>query len=141
MFVNEELKAYHKLWEFLDTFVFLDARPANAYKWREEQEAALRAQGRGAMTREEVRGFVDAYFPAYELYLRGLRDGDRIQTLMKPGGCGARAEEEGDRRGTLLRVLIDGRREVVGEEWNNWSGPTNATGEWDGDGKGVDREE
>lgn len=40
----------------------------NVYKWRLEQEHALRSSTGEGMTDEEVEKFVDRYFPSYQLY-------------------------------------------------------------------------
>ena len=45
------------------------------YKWRQEQEAALREERGTGMSDEQVVEFVDGYFPAYELYSEGVRSG------------------------------------------------------------------
>jgi D-glycerate 3-kinase len=45
------------------------------YEWREQQEAALRHEKGVGMSPEEVKRFVDGYFPAYELFVEGVREG------------------------------------------------------------------
>lgn len=45
------------------------------YDWRAEQEAQLREETGSGMTVEQVVKFVDAYYPAYELYEDGVRQG------------------------------------------------------------------
>lgn len=40
----------------------------NVYQWRLEQEHALRESTGEGMTDEEVKSFVDRYFPSYQLY-------------------------------------------------------------------------
>ncbi|TVY50392.1 D-glycerate 3-kinase-like protein, partial [Lachnellula cervina] len=75
-YVNERLKEYDVLTDEFDAFIHIDARDTQwVYGWREEQEAVLRAKGEGGMSREEVVRFVDGYFPAYELYVEGVRSG------------------------------------------------------------------
>lgn len=74
--MNEKLKEYDVLTDEFDAFIHVDAQETEwVYGWREEQEEALRAQGKGGMGREEVVRFVDGYFPAYELYVEGVREG------------------------------------------------------------------
>jgi D-glycerate 3-kinase len=75
-FVNERLKEYDVLTNEFDAFIHIDAAETEwVYEWREEQEAVLRAEGKGGMSKEEVVRFVDGYFPAYELYVEGVRGG------------------------------------------------------------------
>ncbi len=77
-FINEELKKYEVLWDYLDCLIHIDAEDLKyVYEWRLEAEFKLREE-RGvenAMTDEQVGSFVDGYFPAYELYTEGLREG------------------------------------------------------------------
>ena len=45
------------------------------YTWRLEQEHNLwKSKGKG-MSDDDVKTFVDGYYPAYELYTEGLRRG------------------------------------------------------------------
>jgi D-glycerate 3-kinase len=75
-FVNDKLKEYDVLTDEFDAFIHIDAEETRwVYEWREEQEAVLRAKGEGGMSKEEVVRFVDGYFPAYELYVEGVRSG------------------------------------------------------------------
>lgn len=75
-FVNEELRGYEVINEVFDAFIHIDAQDTEwVYEWRLEQEEALRREGKGAMSVEQVRRFVDGYFPAYELYTDALREG------------------------------------------------------------------
>lgn len=74
--INNALKAYDKLTSQLDAFIHIDAAdPLYVYKWRLEQEAGLRASRGSGMTDEQVKEFVDGYYPAYELYTETLREG------------------------------------------------------------------
>ena len=75
--VNSALAAYGPaLTDRLDAFVHVDAADtAWVYGWRREQEAALRRDAGAGMTDEQVVRFVDAYYPAYELYSDGVRRG------------------------------------------------------------------
>lgn len=85
LLVNERLQTYDRaLTDRLDALIHLDAEHTPyVYDWRREQEAELRyARGTG-MTDEQVEKFVDAYYPAYELFADGVRRG--IFPQDKPG--------------------------------------------------------
>ena len=74
--INNALKTYDYITSQLDAFIHIDAHdPLYVYKWRLEQEAGLRASRGSGMTDEQVRHFVDGYYPAYELYTETLREG------------------------------------------------------------------
>ncbi|PHH59208.1 hypothetical protein CDD81_3563 [Ophiocordyceps australis] len=79
LLVNHKLEAYDFLTKLLDLFVHIDTSDlSNVYAWRQQQEDSLREQSGDAhagMTREQVVCFVNAYYPAYELYTNGLRAG------------------------------------------------------------------
>lgn len=78
LFVNERLREYDVVTDVLDAFIHIDAaETAFVYAWRQEQEEALRrARGaENAMTDAQVVGFVDGYYPAYELFTENLRKG------------------------------------------------------------------
>jgi D-glycerate 3-kinase len=99
-YVNEKLRSYSSLWSKFGCLVWLNARDIKyVYAWREQQEQAMRtAKGRG-MSAEQVKGFVDGYMPAYEMYLAGLMRGEVFST------------GEGKE---LLRIDYGEMREVVG---------------------------
>ncbi|KIW81172.1 hypothetical protein Z517_04196 [Fonsecaea pedrosoi CBS 271.37] len=74
--INEALHKYDEITTQLDAFIHIDALdPQYVYKWRLEQEAGLRATRGSGMTDEQVKHFVDGYYPAYELYTDTLRQG------------------------------------------------------------------
>ncbi|PHH74753.1 hypothetical protein CDD82_4793 [Ophiocordyceps australis] len=79
LLINDKLHAYDFLINLFDAFIHIDTNDvANVYSWRQQQEESLRAQTgnpHAGMTREQVVCFVDAYYPAYELYTHGLRAG------------------------------------------------------------------
>lgn len=76
LFVNEKLRGYEVLNEQFDAMIYIDAQETKwVYDWREEQEAVLRREKGTGMSIEQVRVFVDGYYPAYELYTETLRDG------------------------------------------------------------------
>ncbi|EON98905.1 putative d-glycerate 3-kinase protein [Phaeoacremonium minimum UCRPA7] len=75
-FVNEQLKGYDVVTDLLDAFIYLDAEETEyVYDWRLQQEAMLRREKGTGMTDEQVIKFVDAYYPAYELFSEGVRKG------------------------------------------------------------------
>ncbi|KAH6607704.1 hypothetical protein Trco_004017 [Trichoderma cornu-damae] len=77
--VNDKLAEYDEVTDMFGAFLHIDSENVEyVYGWRLEQEEHLRlARGDpdAGMTREQVVKFVDAYYPAYELYLDGLRSG------------------------------------------------------------------
>lgn len=103
--INENLRRYNDTFlgpANFDYLVHLDTdNLANVYSWRMQAEQALRrSRGRG-MADEEVISFVQAYMPAYELYLGGLQRQAFIP------------DKEGDAKGNQLRVLLDQDRNVI----------------------------
>ncbi|KAI9640712.1 hypothetical protein NHQ30_011021 [Ciborinia camelliae] len=102
LFVNEKLKAYDVMTDTFDIFIHLDAQdPQYVYEWRQEQERALRREKGTGMTDEQVKLFVDGYYPAYELFLDGVRRG-----IFR-----ARAPEE-EWKGKQLRLVVGKDRRV-----------------------------
>jgi D-glycerate 3-kinase len=96
-FVNAALGGYDVLTDALDAFIHVDAADtACVYEWRRQQEATLWRETGSGMTDAQVTRFVDAYYPAYELYLDGVRGG------IFP-----------DRTGCQLRLVVDEHRTVV----------------------------
>jgi D-glycerate 3-kinase len=76
LFVNEKLRGYDIMTDAFDAFIHIDAEETGfVYEWRLEQEAALRKEKGSGMSNEMVREFVDGYFPAYELFTEGVREG------------------------------------------------------------------
>ncbi|PVH86041.1 D-glycerate 3-kinase [Cadophora sp. DSE1049] len=76
LFVNERLREYEVVNETFDAFIHVDAEETEyVYKWRQEQEEALRRERGSGMSEEQVVRFVDGYYPAYELYTDALRVG------------------------------------------------------------------
>ena len=73
--VSNQLLAgpYRRIHEMMDAWMVVEVEsPRQSFEWREEAEAAMRAEGKPAMTKEEVADFVSRYMPAYEHYLPGL---------------------------------------------------------------------
>lgn len=74
--INNALRAYDALTTQFDAFIHIDAlNPLYVYRWRLQQEEGLRASRGSGMTDEQVKEFVDGYYPAYELYTETLREG------------------------------------------------------------------
>ncbi|KAI4869558.1 P-loop containing nucleoside triphosphate hydrolase protein [Hypoxylon rubiginosum] len=75
-FVNDRLRDYDAITDMFDAFIHIDAQDTEwVYDWRLEQEAMLRRQRGTGMTDEQVVKFVDAYYPAYELFSDKMRNG------------------------------------------------------------------
>lgn len=75
-FINSKLRGYDVMTDTFDAFVHIDAEKTEyVYNWRLQQESELREKSGRGMTDEEVVTFVDGYYPAYELYTDGLRNG------------------------------------------------------------------
>lgn len=53
----------------------------DVYKWRLEQEQALRKTTGEGMTDEEVKKFIDRYFPCYQLYYEDLVSGEDLGSI------------------------------------------------------------
>ncbi|KAL2024618.1 hypothetical protein VTK56DRAFT_7661 [Thermocarpiscus australiensis] len=98
LFVNDRLRDYDAaLTGALDALIHVDAEDtAYVYGWRREQEAQLRRERGAGMTDEQVVRFVDAYYPAYELFTEGMRRG-----IFLP-----------DRPGCQLRLVVGRDRSV-----------------------------
>ncbi|KAI0014459.1 P-loop containing nucleoside triphosphate hydrolase protein [Xylariaceae sp. FL0662B] len=86
-FINERLREYDAITNLFDAFIHIDAEDTQwVYDWRLEQEVWLRRERGTGMTDEQVIKFVDAYYPAYELFTDRLRSGlfpDRINCQLR----------------------------------------------------------
>ena len=100
----------------------MDAADAQyAYRWRQEQEAELRAargaNGGGMTDDEQVRRFVDGYYPAYELFADALREGVFGGKEEEEEGGDDGGDDDGDKKkspgGRQLRLLVGEDRRVV----------------------------
>jgi D-glycerate 3-kinase len=101
LFINEKLRGYDVMTDTFDAFIHIDAQETDfVYKWRLEQEAALRRDKGTGMSDEQVVRFVDGYYPAYELFTDGVRSG-----VLK----GSRKDVEG----AQLRLVVGRDRKVV----------------------------
>jgi D-glycerate 3-kinase len=95
LFVNEHLRSYDYVTDLFDAFIHVDAENTEwVYGWRLEQEFWLREEKGSGMTDEQVTKFVDAYYPAYELFLDKLRSG----VFSKRPGCQLRLVVGQDRK-------------------------------------------
>lgn len=103
--INTALQEYDEITSQFDGLIHIDAEdPLYVYGWRKEQEHNLiKAKGSG-MTDEQVKNFVDGYYPSYELYVDGLREGV-FKTLKKDGSVE-------DWKGRQLRLVVGKDRKV-----------------------------
>lgn len=103
--VNDNLRRYNETFmgpEMFDYFVHLDTEHLhNVYRWRIQQEEALRAAKGTGQTDEQVIAFVQVYMPAYEIYL------DRLHQEAFP------AAKRGIQNRRQLRVCLDENRGIV----------------------------
>lgn len=103
--VNDNLRRYNETFmgpEMFDYFVHLDTEHLhNVYRWRIQQEEALRAAKGTGQTDEQVIAFVQVYMPAYEIYL------DRLRREAFP------AAKHGIEEKRQLRVCLDENRGIV----------------------------
>ncbi|KAK5957173.1 hypothetical protein OHC33_001543 [Knufia fluminis] len=107
--INEALKEYDEITSQYDGLIHIDAEdPLYVYEWRLEQEHNLKKAKGSGMSDEEVKNFVDGYYPSYELYVDGLRMGV-FRTLMQD-----KLEGEGDTdwEGRQLRLVVGRDRKV-----------------------------
>lgn len=103
--INDALRGYDEITSQFDGLVHIDAEdPLYVYEWRLEQEHNLIKHKGSGMTDEQVRTFVDGYFPSYELYVEGLRGG-----VFRPLKGEDRA---GDWEGRQLRLAVGRDRKV-----------------------------
>lgn len=97
LFINDRLKEYDVVTDMFDAFIHIDAEDTEfVYDWRLQQEQQLRRERGTGMTDEQVVKFVDAYYPAYELFC------DRVRSGIFP-----------DRQGSQLRLIVGKDRMVV----------------------------
>jgi len=71
--VNENLRTYDRWHGLVDAWMVVEiADPQCVFKWRQQQEEAMKRAGKPGMSEEQVRDFVDRFMPAYRLYLPPL---------------------------------------------------------------------
>ena len=74
--VNAALKQYDEITKQLDALIHIDTADLKlVYRWRLEQEQALRKCRGTGMTDEQLITFIDGYYPSYELYTEDMRAG------------------------------------------------------------------
>ncbi|KAK2614335.1 hypothetical protein N8I77_001172 [Diaporthe amygdali] len=96
-FVNDQLKGYDIVTDLFDAFIHIDAENTEyVYDWRLQQEQQLRQEKGSGMTDEQVVKFVDAYYPAYELFSDAVRKGIFV-----------------DRKGCQLQLTVGKDRSVI----------------------------
>ncbi|KAF3767398.1 P-loop containing nucleoside triphosphate hydrolase protein [Cryphonectria parasitica EP155] len=96
-FVNDQLRGYDIITDLFDAFIHIDAEDTEfVYDWRLQQEQQMRMERGTGMTDEQVVKFVDAYYPAYELFSDGVRDGIFL-----------------NRKGHQLRLIVGKDRMVI----------------------------
>lgn len=101
-FINSALSLYEPIWNTFDAFVHINAQNLEwVYDWRIEQERQLRREKGeiNGMTDDQVVKFVDGYYPAYELYEEGVREG-----VFKG---------DQNKKGCQLRMVVGRDRKVV----------------------------
>lgn len=108
LLINENLRRYCDIfmgpWRY-DSFLHLGMDDLNCtYTWRQEQESALRKQGRESMSDEETVRFVQGYMPSYELYLDYLSN----HSVFEHDHDGVYKKH--------IRVVLDSKREVLSVE-------------------------
>lgn len=75
-FINQQLQGYDDITDRFDAFIHIDAEDTEyVYEWRLQQEHQMICERGMGMTDEQVVKFVDAYYPAYELFSDGVRSG------------------------------------------------------------------
>lgn len=100
--INKALSEYDGITSQFDGLIHIDAEdPLYVYAWREEQEHNLIKSKGSGMTDEEVKNFVDGYYPSYELYVDSLREG--VFRGLK---------EDTDRKGRQLRLVVGQDRKI-----------------------------
>ncbi|CCD24542.1 putative ATP-dependent kinase NDAI_0D02280 [Naumovozyma dairenensis CBS 421] len=53
----------------------------NIYEWRKQQEHASIAKNGSGMTDEQVKAFIDRYYPSYQLYFENLVRGEKLGSV------------------------------------------------------------
>ena len=67
--VNQFLGAYQAWFNFIDAFIYLQAKDYNyLLEWRVEAEEKMKKQGLEGMSREGIQEYVKTFLPAFECY-------------------------------------------------------------------------
>ncbi|KAI0452547.1 P-loop containing nucleoside triphosphate hydrolase protein [Xylaria acuta] len=103
--LNDNLKRYNETFLgpcHFDYLIHLDTdRLANVYRWRIQQEEALRAAKGTGQTDDQVVAFVQVYMPAYESYIERLQKEAFVRS------------KDMDGLWTQARILLDDDRKVI----------------------------
>lgn len=103
--INANLRRYNETFlspANFDYLIHLDTDElTNVYRWRMQAEQALRRSKGAGMSDEEVVAFIQAYMPAYELYLGDLQRHAFI------------SDRVNGTNGNQLRVLLDQTRNII----------------------------
>ncbi|KAI1325281.1 P-loop containing nucleoside triphosphate hydrolase protein [Xylariaceae sp. FL0255] len=106
--LNDNLKRYNETFMGPSRFSYLihlnTDQLVNVYKWRIEQEEALRAAKGTGQTDDQVVAFVRVYMPAYELYLERLQNEAFVPKSSASG------------LNTQLRIQLDIDRSILAME-------------------------
>ncbi|KLO17683.1 P-loop containing nucleoside triphosphate hydrolase protein [Schizopora paradoxa] len=111
--INEMLWSYLEWWSSFRVFVQI-APPDNApysivYKWRLQQEHAMKAKNGGkGLTDEQVKTFIDRYIPGYVFFLEGIQNG-----LIDPSSTSDDQDKQPKWKGNGLKVTLDEDRALV----------------------------
>jgi len=114
--INALLAQYVHWWDMMDAFVQITPEESSPYvhiyKWRLQQEHAMKAKNGGkGMTDEQVKTFVDRYIPGYHFFGRGVRNGgadpDSGCDLIPPWISGNGVDSR------LLQIIIGEARQVL----------------------------
>lgn len=109
--INKALKEYDEITSQFDGLIHIDAEdPLYVYEWRLEQEHNLKKAKGSGMTDEQVKQFVDGYYPSYELYVDGLRAG--VFRTLKDEKEEGKDDGDGDWEGRQLRLVVGRDRKV-----------------------------
>jgi len=111
--INDMLWSYLNWWSFFDVFVQIsppDYAPYSiVYKWRLQQEHAMKARNGGkGMTDEQVKSFVDRYIPGYFFFSDGIQNG-----YLNENPSLGREDKQPKWKGNGLKVILDEERLFV----------------------------
>eukprot|EP01068_Selenidium_serpulae_P007396 Selendium_serpulae@DN4697_c0_g1_i3.p1 len=94
--INRLLKAYNQWHSKMQAWIVVGIDDINVvFRWRKEQEKAMKQSGKQGLTDEEVQDFVARFMPAYDLYIPGIRN-------TGPEGC---------RSKPLLNITVNSHRQ------------------------------
>ena len=76
--IDNQLKDYEKMYACFDSFIILKPPSLDiVYKWREEAECKVREElndekYKNAMSKDEIKQFIDMYMPVYKKYMYNM---------------------------------------------------------------------